>query len=299
MTVYALKHPDGRWLYHLPTPDSFGTPGFGSRAKVAGVYADGRPMEQLHAGWWATDHEAVRLTTTGQPSPKTTGYRLTDPTAESVRYPATLTVDEWNERSDRESDTLWTLYTNVHEDQPVLEHVYDGPVMVLEGREPPGPDERQWIADLPQMLTQRPEYRHLFPGHIPGLIPHLMAVFEEMPRVDYVYHNFQNEPGVYVSLRVPYDRPRTEWQAYIGRNGKPLKSGRDVPVYVTRRLTLPIPGRVTADTYAQALVRWQEQVDHWTRVVEEASVAACHHCDGHGFVPSGSERYSRSVYPAT
>ncbi|MFD8899854.1 hypothetical protein [Streptomyces ardesiacus] len=296
MTVYALHHPDGRWLYHLPTPDTFKTPGgnlYGT--KVTGFYADGQPMEKLHRDWWATNHEATRLTATAQPGAKTVGYRLSDPTAESVRYPATLTVDEWNERRDSD-ESLWQLYTNIHEDQPTLEHVYDGPVMVLEGREPPAPDEPQWVAQIPHMLTERPEYQHLFPGHIPGLVDHLMGVFKAMPRVEHVFHNFQNEPGVYVSIRVPYDEPRTEWRAYTGRKGQPLKSGRNVPVTVSRSLTLPIPHRIAAGTYDEALSLWEQQVQHWTRVVEEASVAACSHCNGHGFVAAGSESYSRSVH---
>lgn len=295
MTVYALKHPDGRWLYHLPKPEAFGTPGFGSRADVTGVYADGQPMEKLHGDWWATDHEATRLTISGQPSPKTTGYRLTDPNAESVRYPATLTVDEWGDRREYD-ENLWQLYTNVTEDQPRLEHAFDGPIVVLEGREPPTPDEPQWVAQLPHALTERPEYKHLFPGHIPGLANHLMGVFKTMRYVDFVSANFQNRPGVHVSLKVPYDEPRTEWRANTGRNGKPLKTGYHVQITVNRRLTLPIPSRVTGDTYEQALQSWNQQIEFWTGVVAEASVAACSHCDGKGFVGSGSEKYSESIY---
>jgi hypothetical protein len=296
VTVYALKHPDGRWIYHLPKPDTFKTLGRQLRiTELTGVYADGQPMTRLHGDWWSTDREATRLTAAAQPGAKTVGYRLTDPNAESVRYPATLTVDEWNERRDND-ENLWELYTNVHEEQPPLEHVYDGPVMVLEGREPPAPDEPQWVAQLPHALTERPEYWHLFPGHIPGLVSHLMNVFKGMPRVEHVFHNFQNTPGVYVSLRVPYDEPRTEWRAYTGRKGQPLKSGRNVPVAVSRSLTLPIPDRIAAGTYDEALALWEQQVEHWTRVVEEASVAACSHCDGKGFVADGSTEHSRSVH---
>lgn len=296
MTVYALKHPDGRWLYHLPTPDTLKTPGNQLRlTELTGVFADGQPMEKLHAGWWATGREATRLTATARPGAKTVGYRLSDPTAESVRYPATLTVDEWKERREHD-ESMWQLYTNVAEDQPALEHVYDGPVVVLEGREPPTPDEPQWVAKLPHALTERPEYKHLFPGHIPGLDDHLMTLFKDMPYVDFVSSNFQSRPGVHVSLKVPYDEPRTGWRANTGRNGKPLKSGYHVQITVNRRITLPIPSRVPADTYEEALTSWHEQVEYWTGVVKEASVAACSHCDGKGFVAHGSENYSESIY---
>lgn len=291
MTVYALKHPDGRWLYHLPVPDAFrAAAGFGHT--MTGVFADGQPMEKLTGDWWATPSEARRLTVTVQPGSKTVGYQLTDPAVESVRYPATLSVETWDERNDREGDTLWELYDRVQEPQEPIEHVYDGPIMALEGREPPGPDEPQWVAQLPHALTNHPEYLHLFPGHIPGsLVDHLMGVFKAMPRVEYVLLNFQNKPGVYVSLRVPYDEPRTEFRADTGRNGQKLKRGRTVQVLVSRSLTLPIPSRVTADTYEQALDLWEQRVAYWTGVVAEASVAACSHCDGKGYVPTGAEKY--------
>lgn len=287
MTVYALKHPDGRWLYHLPKPDTFGR-----WANVTGTFADGRPMEPLHGDWWATDHEASHLTATAQPAAKTVGYRLTDPAAESVRYPATLTVDVWNERRDRE-ENLWELYTSVHEEQPALEHVFDGPVMVLEGREPPTPDEPQWIAELPQAVAGRPEYRHLFPGRIPGLRKHLHDVIEKMPRVRYCFDKYEGYTGLHVVIHVPYDQPQTRWRADTSRRtGKPLKTGRNVPVTVERRLRLPVPADVHAANYAQALAGWGEQVAFWIGQVDAASVAACSACKGTGHVPHGAEEYS-------
>lgn len=288
MTVYALKHPDGRWLYHLPKPDTFGR-----WATVTGTFADGQPLEPLHDDWWATDREAGRLTATAQPAAKTTGYRLTDLAAESVRYPAELTVDQWNERRDRE-DNLWELYTSVREEQPALEHVFDGPVMVLEGREPPTPDEPQWIAELPQVVAGRPEYRHLFPGRIPGLRKHLHDVIEKMPRVRYCFDKYEGYAGLHVVVAVPYDQPQTRWRADISRRtGKPLKTGRTVPVTVERRLQLPVPADVPAANYEQALSGWDEQVAFWIGQVEAASVAACSACKGTGHVPHGAEEYSR------
>jgi hypothetical protein len=100
---------------------------------------------------------------------------------------------------------------------------------------------------------------------------------------------------VKVSLRIPYDEPRTEWRAYAGRRGQPLKSGRDVPVFVTRYLELSIPSRVAGDSYEGALTEWHRQIAYWTSVVEEASVTACSHCNGHGYVAVGAEEHQRAM----
>lgn len=287
MTVYALKHPDGRWLYHLPRPDTF------RFVTDVTVFADGQPMEKLHGDWWASSSEAGVLSATAQRQPKTTGYRLTDPTAESVRYPATLSLDVWEERRDREGDTLWTLYTSVQEPQPDLEHTYDGPVMVLEGREPPGPDERQWVAGLPHALASRPEYRHLFPGKIPGLRTHLYEVIKAMPNIRHCFNGYDGYVGLHVVVKVGFDKPVTRWQADLSRRtSKPLKTGRTVPVTVTRDLNLPVPEHVTGDNYQAALAAWDQQVEFYLSVVREATVKACSVCNGTGHVAYGAERYN-------
>jgi len=289
VTVYALKHPDGRWLYHLPKP---GSDDF-QYETVAGAFADGQQMEKLHSDWWAASGEAAELMVATKPRQRTTGYRLVDPDTESVKYPATLTVDEWDERREYD-ESMWQLYTGVREDLPPLEHVYDGPIVVLEGREPPTPDEPQWIASLPHALTERPEYKHLFPGRIPGLRDHVHKVIENLPKVKYCFNGYQGYTGLHIVIRVPYGEPRTEFRRDTSRRtGKPLKTGRTVPVLVERRLNLPVPADVHADNYEQALALWDEQVTFWVQAVEVASVAACSHCDGTGHVPHGAEQYTR------
>lgn len=287
MTVYALKHPDGRWLYHLPKPDTFGR-----WASITGTFADGQPMEPLHGDWWATERQADRLTATAQPAAKTTGYRLTDPSAESVRYPATLTVDVWNERRERE-ENLWELYDAVQEEQPSLEHVYEGPFMVLEGREPPAPDERQWKAELPRVLAGRPEYLHLFPGRIPGLRSHLHQTITAMPGIRHCFDGYNGYTGLHVVIEVDFDKPKTRWQADLSRRtGKPLKTGRTVREIATRSLNLPIPADAPGEDYEAGLRNWEQQVEFWLSIVRDAGVKACAACDGTGHVQDGSETYN-------
>lgn len=283
---YALRHPDDRWLYYLPEPQ----PRPGTRT---GLFADAEPMNRLvpladsRGDWYVSHRHAERITATYQPGPKTIGYRLSDPTALSERYPAELTVEDWNERT-ASREEYWELYESITEDLPAVERVYEGPFIPLEGRQPPAPDEPQWRAELPHELTQRAEYRHLFPGHIPGLKQHLELRIKSLPKVQYCFVDYKNTPGLHVTVRVPFDQPRTRFVPYTGRNGRPLKSGRTVPVLVDRSLDLPVPAAVYGPNYETALVQWHQQVEFWTKQVTEASVAACSSCDGKGYVAHGA-----------
>ncbi|MFF2571129.1 hypothetical protein [Streptomyces sp. NPDC058084] len=298
MPHYALRLPDGRWAYHLPDPHPDRRPG-----TRTGLYADGEPLKRLDplvdakGLWYTSDHHAERITAVYQPSPKTVSYRLTDPTALSERYPATLSVEDWNERTERH-DEYWQLYERVTEDLEPVEHVYEGPFMPLEARQPPHyTDEPQWRADLPTELTQRAEYRHAFPGHIPGLKQHLQERIKRMPRVQHCFVDYQDKPGIHVSLRVPFDQPRAMFIPNTGRRGQPLKSGRTVPETVIRSVDLPVPAAVHGPNYETALVDWHQQVEFWIAQVEEAGVAACSACNGRGYVPHGALDHGTAKKP--
>ncbi|MFD8384323.1 hypothetical protein ACFV2X_38375 [Streptomyces sp. NPDC059679] len=288
---YAIQHPDGRWLYHLPGDTQWGQP------QRTGVYADGQPMTQLtkDSPWWVTDHQAQRITATYQPNPKTTGYTLKDPDTASVRYPARLTVDEWKARredaTDDEHERLWSLYQSVVEPQDEYEEEIEGSWVPLEGSEPRDSDSLPWIVEIAYGITQRPEYAHCFPGYIDGLRDHLHKLIKHRHGVRHCFDGYQGQPGLHVTLEVPFDKPVTRWQARIGRNGQKLKSGRDVPVTVDRRLVLPVPPRVHGPNYATAQAEWEQQVEFWLGIVEEASVKACNACGGTGHVPDGAEKY--------
>jgi hypothetical protein len=166
--------------------------------------------------------------------------------------------------------------------------------MVLEGREPPAADELPWQADLPHVLGSRPEYLHLFPGRITGFRDHVQAAIKKMPGVQYCFDNYDNYTGLTVTVRVPFEKPKTRWQADLSRRtSKPLKSGRNVPELVSRTLRLPVPASISAPNYAMAVDDWHEQVEFWLSIVRNASVAACNTCNGTGHVNHGSEQYSR------
>lgn len=284
----VLRHPDGRWLYHLPTTLKWNAPS---------ALADGQPMTRIaeKSPWWSADHEATRITLVTANRPKPTGYFLRDTDALSVRYPAELTVEEWTDRiagaSDGEEEALYRLYRVETADQDPTETHIDGPFVVLDGTEPPAPGGPDWTVNLVDAITQRPEYRHLFPGYLSGLVEHVYKKINTMRYVRYCFNGFQGVPGIHVTLEVPFEQPVTRWQANLGRKLQELKSGRNVPVTVTRKLILPVPNRVSGLTHAAALAEWDRQVERWTGLIAEASVAACNHCHGTGHIPVGAEQY--------
>ncbi|TQE33206.1 hypothetical protein Sipo7851_21700 [Streptomyces ipomoeae] len=281
MNQYAIQHPDGRWLYHLPNPSRFGA------TSRTGIYADGQPMTPLgdnRGVWWVTDHQAETITAVYQPSPKAVSYRLKDPAVRSTRYPDELSVEDWHERTD-EDDTYYRFYEAVTEDQPEVRHEYPGPFIVLEGTEPPAAGALPWVATMPRSLTERPEYRHCFPGHIPNLRAHLKDVIGRMRHVQYCFDGRDGKPsGLYVTIRVPFEEPVTRWRPNLGRNLRELKSGKNVPVLVSQEMYLPVPDRVSGPNYAAAHAEWEQQVELWTGLVRDADVKACNHCNGHGYV---------------
>lgn len=286
MTVYGLKHPDGRWLYRLePRRNN----GWGSTLLT--VEADGAPMTQLKEAsyWWITDHEAAEIAAVYRVSPKLTHWELINPERDqSGRYPATLTREEFQTHEDYDQDDiLHRLYRAVNEAVPDERHVYEGPYVTLEGREPPGPGEPVWVVDLPHALGDRPEYHHLFPGRINGLKAHLVTVFKRMPYVDYVSDKWDGKPGIHVSFKLPYEEPETHWVRDTTPGGRPRKTGRYVPTTVNRRVQLPISDAVTGSNYAEALAVWNETVTYWTNQVREAAVTACNQCRGTGIVGTG------------
>ncbi|MDX3066255.1 MULTISPECIES: hypothetical protein [Streptomyces] len=281
---YAIQHGDGRWLYYLPHP-----PGLPASLRTS-VLADGEPMQPLEdasGGWWVTGHRAERLTAVYQPRPTVTGYRLTDLSARSERFPEYLSVQGWHQAlgDSGHSEAYYSLYEQVTQDRDVQEYVYEGRTVVLTGGEPPTPGGPPWVASMPESLVQRPEYHHCFPGYIPGLRDHLRDLIRRLGHVEHCFNGRSGKPhGLYVTVAVPFDEPVSRWVPYIGANGRPLKSGRNEPVLVRREMYLPVADHVSGPDYHTALAEWEQQVSFWLDLVRNAAVRACNACEGTGHV---------------
>ena len=277
---YVLHH-DGTWMYYVAR---VGDRPVQATWRGVALFADGQPMTSLRDGWWATDHEAGEITAEIDRADEITGYRLADPDAESARYPAALTVEEFRAQADHDPDLLHSLYEAAREPREPLREVIDGPWLALEG-EPPGDDPRDWRADLAHELTQRPEFRHLFPGYLTGFREHMKEALQRRAR--YVF----DRPGgqLEVIVHLPYEPPVTRQVPEIGRNGRELKRKRTVREEASRTLLLHIPDRVPGVNRAAAEAEWDRLEAEFLTAVDSLKVVACGHCRGTGVVVAGGD----------
>ncbi|TMR11002.1 hypothetical protein ETD86_37440 [Nonomuraea turkmeniaca] len=283
---FVLIHK-GRSMYYVG--DALGHR-FNGRDTIT-VYADDQPMTPLRRpGWYAADSVGPHRIAVHVPRPdRILGYTLSDPTAESPRFPGTLTPDEYRERADA-SDIWYQLYTPAYEgvDPDVI--TVPGPWTVLtDGPFPPDDAAGTWHPSLPTELTRRPEYHFLFPGHLFGLRAALQARIREMPHVEYCH---EQERKLDVTIKVPLQVPEHEWVTPIY---SPRRRGKKVQreITITRRLSLAVPDGVSGSSYSAARKAWDEQIAHWTGIVTAASAKGCNACQGRGYVIVGSEEHNR------
>ncbi|MEU6713013.1 hypothetical protein ABZ897_16145 [Nonomuraea sp. NPDC046802] len=278
---------DGISMYYLASVTS----NYSWRADAAAAYANGEPMTKLNiAGWWGTTtpgpHEiVVHIPNTDD----TVRWDLKDLEAESARFPRTLTPEQFQQRS-QDSDVWYAMYTAIREPADPTIIPVDGPWTVLQDAPLPPQDKTlpPWTASLPTSLRHRPEYHHLFPGHLVGLRDHLTEVIKGLP---YVYACYNQDRVLKVFMRVPLNKPEQKWVTpfTLDKRRRPKPELREVTV--ERHLHLPAPDHVQGDSRADALTNWDQQVEHWVGIVRDASVKACSTCHGLGHVLDGAEEY--------
>lgn len=296
--VVCIAHPDGRFLYHVS--DSEGrvvksTP----RVLVFGQLADGTSgtMDALPRDGWYASRLRLHSITISVANPNTTvRWELEDTDAESVRFPRTLTPEEFSAHpSNGDSDLLYEMYRRVTEEADPTVTTYEGPFPVMEGGEAPDltAHPSRWVTDLPHALAGHPEYGHLYPGRLHGLKHYLHQVIGAMPGVQFCFKDRDGRRGLNVTVQVPYDPPRSRRVRNTGARGQELRTFRDVPEYKRREVDLPVPEWVTGENYEDARAKWDEAVEHWTGIIRDLGVTACGHCGGTGHADTGVTKYER------
>lgn len=71
------------------------------------------------------------------------------------------------------------------------------------------------------------------------------------------------------------------------------RKGKTVRVFARRELLLDVPERIPGENRAEAAACWDELTAQYQTLLDEAGVAACSHCRGHGYVAQGAEAVSR------
>lgn len=293
--IFSIRPPEGPALYAISNADNGHAFTPVREAEVHGSLADGTRVTlepTQRPGWYTAVPGLAAVEIVTPHVPTTVRWVLRDPATVSARFPQELSPEEYR-NSDEEEELLYSLYRAETEPTPATVTRVDGPFQTLEGREPPGPDEPDWTANLPDLIRGRQEYAHLYPGHISGLRDHVHKLIKAMPHVSFAATNYDGYRGISVAVSVPYAPDITRWRANVGSRGQTLRTGRTVSETHVRHLRLPVPDRVTGDNYADALAQWDQAVEFWTALVRDASVTACGHCKGTGVVEDGAVSYEK------
>lgn len=294
MTEYVLID-DGEMFVYLGNAHGFGF-GYGgpTGAKVIAEQtpAAGGPVMQPSPsrGWWVCawglDEAPARVVVELGPEKERDHYELSERYAHVAEpdgpFPRTLTVEEYSQRTDEDGGAYDPATSQMYES--VMREVEREPVvldsfLVLEGQPAPQ-DGGTWVAALPYELRERPEYRHLFPGHLAEDFRAVLA--KRLEALPYVQHCFSHQPGpLDVSVRVFYEP--TVWEPKRNSRGRVTKQ-KGSAGYVTHRLDIAAPRRIEGANRAEAVKRWDEEMGSFLAAVEEAAhVVPCGHCKGRGW----------------
>ncbi|WP_055589335.1 hypothetical protein [Peterkaempfera griseoplana] len=242
---FAIRSEDGRIFYHLSGIKA------GYYGQTTTVTADGHPMTQLgeRANWWVVtaDRVADAITVTYHRSDETVGWKIKDAAKASEIFPLELTCTQHSDLEESYGSAAYRLYEPVTKPRDPIVEQLAGPWRLLDGDAPEIKPDRPWVADIPKALIQHPQYHRYLPGRIPGLYSEVQERAKKMRHVQYAFDARDGQPkGLYITIQVPFETPRSRWRADTGRRGQELRSGRNVPVLARRELYLPVPDSVQA-----------------------------------------------------
>lgn len=304
---YYLVHdtPEGqRFAYPVPALEGYPQYHFPDETHVVEWSTpEGVPVAQ--SGTWLIAGEPVGVViATWLPSRRPAGYRKrTEAPRSSVALPV------WGVALEVPGDELLAhvgscsgsdeclqclVFQEVYErewvqpDREIRSTSFEGWVP-LPGELDPDPD-REWLLGDQSMTAVYGAYTaHLWPGSLPNFRDAVYARLKADPRVEYVF-DAKNHPSsqprgtLQTTVPIRWETPRTEMVTRTGTRGQKLRGQRPVPRPVAHKVstTLVVPADLRAGSKAEALDRWDQEVEEWVERFVPVDVVACDRCDGHG-----------------
>lgn len=268
----------------------------------AQLHAEAGPLAYVRdgiayaTGWWRADGPPSEVTITWPGRQVKVGYELRNPAAESAAYPLRVAAGAEAEAMRLDDDTMTALYNVLYEPGPVeTETIPVADMTIVDDRniEPVPQDGLVWVANVIDELGRHPELHHLFPGHLIGFRKAVVAAIERLPflrgRGMFDAGVYEKDGYVNAHATTAYEPHHTRFVRSVGRNGQPLKRGRDVTETKTLRVSFPVPSAIAGATRAEAVQRWHEALAVIVEDVTQALTAApCWHCSGTGIVSAKS-----------
>lgn len=300
--IVALTGDDE--TYYLVPREPFPTKTW--RGDITWAARDGDPLEPTNARrdpygasrWLKHPGPPRDLIATRPTTPTLTGYRLADPAAESAKFPATLTIEEFKARTAGFDDTAdspeGALYERVTEPQPDQHMLIPATSMLIIDDATPAPDDgHRWVANLRDELKRHPEVHHLFPGHLVGFRAAFIEAVKALPFMDvrqFIGGDSAREDRdrrgyVDITRYAAYEPHHTRFVRDTGSGGRKLQSGRTVTETKMLTVSLPVPDTIAGTTRAEATIIWEATMSRLLAEVTDAlTPAPCWHCRGTGVV---------------
>lgn len=288
--MFHMTGPEGQHFYLL---------GSGS------FVANGTPMERVrNSGWHQVPFIATWISKVINEYPVVDYYRLKDPQAASPAFPAVLSVEDYQFRTqedDYDDSPEYHLYEPVmREVPPTYEEVDVSSFINLDG-EPCPKDGRTWVTQLPYELSRHPELLHRYPGYLSGFkdavklaIQRRLGLREGLRTsllADVGCEETYKRVGYLTAWKtVPYLPTHYRQVPKVSRaTGKPLKATKEIVETTKLEYTFQCPERIEGSNRAEAAAYWDTLMDELVeKAMNALEVSPCWHCKGTGIVQTDS-----------
>jgi hypothetical protein len=299
LAPHYLVDGKGNFFYPLTNP-IFGSTGVVARSSDGRIIDDVR-MSGSSSGyqtnaWYITREVASAFLFPRNPAKVTVGYRLKDETAESARYPLTLTPDEYQAKrsaedpdDDGETGLTYIMYRAITEEREVDPYVLD--VSSMSPMIGEGDENSTWAWEVERTagLLYGSWYHHLLPGTLVGVKERLAKKLEstygkrDFFRARTGFDTDSRTGAFQVWMNLPFDVPVFKTSPRYGRSGQKLKGTQQVQELVPLRIEWNQGTLIQAKNKAEAVAEYQRVEDRMMAWVDSHRLTVCSRCKGNGY----------------